>query len=73
MFGLTISSLTKRTKGSKKDNNPLGADLFFLALDPETPKNNKSKTIRMLSNHYFIPLRNMISTSRKRVAIGTTP
>jgi hypothetical protein len=25
MFGLTISSLTKRTSGSKKESRPLGA------------------------------------------------
>ena len=40
MFGFTISSLTNKTSGSRKDNNPEGAVLLFLALMPEIIKNS---------------------------------
>lgn len=44
MFGLIISSLTKRTSGSINDAKPLGAPKFLLDFNPVST-NNKSITI----------------------------
>ena len=78
IFGLTISSLTNKTNGSRNESNPFGARLFFFALAgliyfyPVVKYSQTKLYCENIAKNYFLDNKNTKRLNKKQLRMLST-